>query len=314
MGLHSHILLTGATGLIGRNWLPALLVANPQRRVSIIVRHPERMTFSDDRISVFQGDMSSSRFGLSNTCWGALSRSVTEVIHCAADVRFGLPIGEARQVNVKGTATAIEFAQSCIALETLVYISTVYVFGRSPGTLPEASFLNTCGFINTYQQTKYEAEQLITEAARALPVVIFRLSSVIGNSQTGYVDQFNHFHQLLRLVPKNPLRVIPGIPDGQVDFISTDWAVAALSILHELHLVPGRTYNISAGAGHSLTVSELIETAFRRLGGNPPPRTRFHGRIRTLHVGNAALRQCFAQYSAAATLIFPSAPCDPSVV
>lgn len=57
--------------------------------------------------------------------------------------------------------------------------------------------------MNSYQQSKYEAEELLFEAMRDVPASIFRLSTIISDSN-GKVRQFNYYHQLVKLVPRNP--------------------------------------------------------------------------------------------------------------
>jgi thioester reductase-like protein len=44
------------------------------------------------------------------------------------------------------------------------------------GRIPEAPLDNHNGFVNTYQQSKYEAEQLVFEAMSEIPTVIYRLA------------------------------------------------------------------------------------------------------------------------------------------
>jgi nucleoside-diphosphate-sugar epimerase len=118
------------------------------------------------------------------------------------------------------------------------------------------------GFMNSYQQSKHEAEELVFEAMRDIPASIFRLSSIVSDS-TGTVRQFNYFHQLLRLVPRNPFPIIPGEPGATIDLIASDWAVSALSLLYESHFVPGRVYHICAGRETSMTVEEILRWTFQ---------------------------------------------------
>jgi nucleoside-diphosphate-sugar epimerase len=149
-------------------------------------------------------------------------------------------------------------------------VSTVYIAGKTPGALAEASFINETGFFNTYQESKYDAERLVVAAMTEIPAVVFRLSSIIGHSQTGAISQFNYFHQLLRFIPENPLPIIPGIPDTPVDLIASDWAIGALSSLYESRFEPGRIFNVCAGPANSLTAAEALSLAFKDTGETPP--------------------------------------------
>src|SRR5439155_4478020 len=111
---------------------------------------------------------------------------------------------------------------------------------------------------NTYQQSKYEAEELVMRAMTEVPAAIFRLSSIIGDSRSCVVRQFNYVHWLIRLFPQNVLPIAPGRPDAPVDLIASDWAIPALAYLFEVAFVPGRFYHIGAGRERSLTVREML--------------------------------------------------------
>jgi len=114
-------------------------------------------------------------------------------------------------------------------------------------------------FCNAYQQSKYEAEELVCQAMGKIPVAIFRLSSLLGDSLTGTVQQFNHVHRLIRLLPENVLPVVPGLPDAPIDLVASDWATSALAYLYESAFVPGRFYHVCAGQERSLTLREIID-------------------------------------------------------
>jgi nucleoside-diphosphate-sugar epimerase len=133
----------------------------------------------------------------------------------------------------------------------------------------EAPLQHNNGFCSSYEQSKYEAELLAVEAMCQIPASIFRLSSILGDSQTGKVDQFNHVHQLLRLFPRNVLPVAPADPTAPIDLIPTDWAVAALTHLFDEVFVPGRVYNLCGGPEASLTVAQLIDLTVAAFENHP---------------------------------------------
>jgi nucleoside-diphosphate-sugar epimerase len=274
------VLLTGATGLVGGGLLQSLLAADPERRVVALTRRREKAQSLNriPRVRALEADLNQPRLGLDEVVIPLLEASVTEIIHSAAEIRFGLPLEQARAANVGSTANLLEFARRCPRLKKFAHVSTVYVAGRSPGRIPEARASDRHGFINTYQQSKFEAEELVFEAMSELPAAIFRLSSIIGDSTTGRVRQFNHVHQLLRLLPRNLLPVAPVEPAASIDLIPGDWAVAALSYLFEKRFLPGRIYHVCAGPEGSLTVDQMIRLtveAFESNGKSPRP-----GRIR----------------------------------
>ncbi len=294
----SHVFLTGATGLIGRHLLRRLLDADPARTVSILSRRP--CAIPCDRVAVLRGDLAQPRFGLNPADWDALRRSVTGIIHCGADVRFGLPLEESRAVNVGGAATAIELARGCSRLRQFAHISTVYVAGSAAVELPEAPYDNVHGFFNTYEQSKYEAEKLV-QAEPALPAAIWRLSNVVGDSRTGHVEQYNHVHQLLRLAPHAPLPILPATPEARIDVIATDWAVAAIAILFDRRFRAGEIRNLCAGYERSLSVAEMTRVTFDGLTSRAPKLVspeRFRLFAKSAEaLGNARIRALLEQLS-----------------
>jgi len=244
---------------VGSTWLPLLLKAHPERRITILSRG---IPSKNNPVSTIHGDLTQKDLGLAPETRAALIESVTGIIHCAADIRFRLPIDQARAANTAGTKRLLALARKCKRLEKFAHISTVYVAGKHRGIVREEQLAKPPGFMNSYQQSKYEAEQLVFEAMGDIPASIFRLSSIISDS-TGKVRQFNYFHQLLRLVPRNPFPIIPGDPGAAIDLIASDWAVFALALLYESHFVPGRVYHVCSGREASMTVEEILHWTFQ---------------------------------------------------
>src|ERR1051326_5955366 len=182
----------GASGLVGRAWLPLLLKDHPDCRVLMLSRSP--IAAANDRISSIQGDLTQGNLGLSTEIHNTIIKSVTAIIHCAADIRFRLPIDQARATNTAGTRRLLALARQCKRLEKFAHISTVFVAGKHRGEVCEEQLAEPAGFLNSYQQSKHEAEQLVFQAMRDVPAAIFRLSSIISDS-TGAVRQFNYFHR-----------------------------------------------------------------------------------------------------------------------
>ncbi len=254
---------TGATGLVGGELLQHFLNSNPDRRVIILARNPAKLTLQDqnERLTVVEGDITKPRLGLRFRALRRIRKEVTEIVHCAAQTRFGIPIEEARATNTYGTSNVLSVARECKRLEKLAHLSTVYVAGRTAGRIPEAPLDNHNGFVNTYQQSKYEAEQLVLESMSEIPTVIYRLSTIIGEAKTGRVRQYNYFHQLLRLFARNVLPVVPGNLSWQIDLIPTEWSIAALAFLIERRFVAGEVLNVCAGVGNSPRMREVKATS-----------------------------------------------------
>lgn len=142
-------------------------------------------------------------------------------------------------------------------------ISTAYIMGRDTGELGERQHSNIAGFVNTYEQSKYEGEALVFASMDEIPAAIFRLSSIAGEG-TSYLQQ------ALRLIPHSPFPVVPALPNGRMDLIDEQWAVAALNTLFERHFRPGAVFHICAGKRGSIPVWRLMELAFSCMGARQP--------------------------------------------
>jgi nucleoside-diphosphate-sugar epimerase len=253
----SHLFLTGATGLVGSEFLSRVLAQG--ERVTCLARRPDILDSILGNGAILHSDLST--FDLD-------THDVTAIVHCAAETRFGLTLDEIRQTNVEGTRRVLEFARRCPRLEKFGHVSTLFACGRLEGTLAETRW-RPSDFSNSYQQSKWEAEELVFDAMRDIPAAIYRLSSIIGDSRTGAVRRFNYTHQLLRFFSRNVLPVAPGIPGAPVDLIATDWAGDIFFQLFASRFEAGKIFHVCAGPDSSLTVEEMIDFARRGFESDP---------------------------------------------
>lgn len=201
-----------------------------------------------------------------------IPESVTEIYHCAADVRFHVSLEESRATNVEGTRNVLNAARRLKNLEKLVHVSSVYAAGAQTGSLRAERWPRpAAGFVNPYQQTKWESEDLVFDAFQELPIAIVRLSSIFGDSRTGQVDQYNHTHQLLRFLPRNFIPLVPCSEGASLDLIATDWL--ATNLRQEFN--PGEIYHLCAGPGKSLGPQDLVRIASEVMTVSPARLPRF---------------------------------------
>lgn len=195
------IVITGATGLLGRNILFEYMKENRDRldalTVFILGRAREglplaerirRMVMSDgldylsadaataDRIRKFCGtgircmDASVERpgLGISPDDLAALrERPVDHFFHAAAltDLRPGAAAGEAlERVNVRGAAETLRLA-AALNLKEFCHISTAYVCGRRKGVVAPDSLETDADFRNPYEASKAQAEKIVRDYA-----------------------------------------------------------------------------------------------------------------------------------------------------
>ena len=274
------LFLTGATGLVGSEILRHL-IGSGDIRVYILIRAGNRdelrqrfytMLFDlgldpygSDAIHPVSGDICLTNLGLDPQIADQLAQEVTDVIHCASDVSFGRSIMEARKVNLSGIINLMGLVSHWRHIEQIAHISTVQVAGKRTGVIYESELFHTSGFVNSYEQSKYEAEVYLSGLMGDLPIAIYRTSGLVGDSRTGCVRQFNWLHQLLRLFSKDLLPILPGDPDLKVDLLPIDWLVETLLYMFSERFEPGMTYHMAAGEQNSLTIRELVGLSHRCL-------------------------------------------------
>lgn len=264
--LHSSILLTGATGLLGGACLTHLIQRHGANQIVALVRRGRDVSELEALgIGTVEVDLCAADLGLARDTYCAVAERAHAVIHCAADIRFNVSLEESRQVNVVGTENLLRFAARCPKLAKFAHMSTVYVAGGKPGYISEQATQPGC-FFNPYQQTKFEAERAVLRAMPTIPATIYRFSTMVYDCGAARVSQFNYFHQLLRLAAVNPLQAIPALPNAKIDLIASDWAARVFDFLFAERWEPGRIVHICAGPQNSLTVGELFEMTFDVLG------------------------------------------------
>ena len=286
------VFLTGATGLVGSEVLRRYAGVD-NRRVFAMIRADsaealgrrchdlldslEIASPEAGNITPVRGDVTAPDLGLEPHIATVLAREVTDVIHCATDINFGRSLEEARAVNLLGVVNLTDQVRRWTRIQRVAHVSTAHVAGRRTGVIYEGELVHSAGFVNAYEQSKYEAEVYLRGLMSDLPIAIYRSSSLVGDSRTGRVRQFNFLHQTLRLFDTNPstgsgrglLPALPGDPDGPVDLIPVNWLADALVYLVDESFVAGQTYHLVAGHEHSPTLGELVDFAVECLEQSP---------------------------------------------
>jgi nucleoside-diphosphate-sugar epimerase len=262
-------LVTGASGLAGSGMVGELLATETDSRFFQLCRtEPVHVCHRTPWIPF---DLSTCA-SLRDLDTLREAQEQTEVIvHAAADIRFSTPLDESRRINRDGTARLLDWAAGCPKLKLFLHVSTVHVLGGGSGTLKEEPLSQRpASFPTPYQQSKFEAEELVYSAMRSLPCAVVRLSTIAGHSETGSCTQSNYLHALLRLIPTYRLPFIPANPNATVDLIASDWTAKSLAFLAR-QARPGETYHLCAGPERTLPFSLAAERAFQAMG-RPVPR------------------------------------------
>jgi nucleoside-diphosphate-sugar epimerase len=251
------VLLTGATGAIGRPLLRALVAGGVERVYALT--HVERLDGGHPCVVTVRGDISAGAdLGLDATAADEIRSTIAGVIHGAADTRFGAPLDEARRVNRHGTLNVLAFASRCRRVARVVALSTTHVAGRRTGDVFEHELEHDAGFVNAYEASKYETECDLRARAGDLPISVCRLSTVIGDSRSGEIPRRGAIHQAVLFMYASLAPMMPGREDSPVDMVSLDYAVQAIAWLATGGFEAGRTWHLCAGAD-TIAAGELLD-------------------------------------------------------
>lgn len=226
-----RVVLTGATGFLGRQILARLLkLPSIQTVYCIAVRKDVDSLpsiFQDSKIKVFPGDLASPNFDLASSKTFVIFSNADLIIHNGADVSFMKTYSSLKPSNVTSTKYLAQIATSrriplhfissasVAQLTGLDAVGEISVSKWAPG--PDAS---------GYTAAKWVAERHLEKMNEkfGLPVVIHRPSSITGEGG-GKLDLMSNmfkYVELLEAVPQGAAW------KGYFDFISVHSVAAAI--------------------------------------------------------------------------------------
>ena len=168
------ILVTGATGFLGRHLIPQLCAAG--HAVRALVRPNSDTGFLQELgVSLAYTENISDTAAALAACQGCAT-----VIHAAGQFRFWGDALSFWETNVAGTNALLQ-AATAVSVQRFIHISTIVVIGKTAerGVLDETTL---CHPQEPYQRTKYEGEQLALRyhRERGLPVIVLRPGAFYG--------------------------------------------------------------------------------------------------------------------------------------
>lgn len=250
-----RILLTGATGFIGRA-LTLRLAGIPDNNLLAVSRRP--LSSLPRTVSNVLVD------GLaSGTDWKQPLRDVQVVIHAAARVhvvndRASDPLAEYREVNVQGTLNLARQAADA-GVERFIFISSIKVNGESTAPAKPFTAFDAPKPIDPYGITKHEAEQGLRRlaAGTGMEVVIIRPVIVYGPGVKA------NFRSLMAWLDKG----VP-LPLGSVrnkrSLVALDNLVDLIVNCMNHPAAANRTFLVSDG--EDLSTTELLHRMGKALG------------------------------------------------
>lgn len=271
------ILLTGATGFLGGELLPRLLAARPEATIYCLIRgragielEARRRAVLDwgrvpaedaRRVLAVAGDVEHPGLGLGQLR-AELAGAVDEIYHTAASTRFDLDLDEARRVNRDGLWHLVSFAREARVrggLRRFHHVSTAYSVGSGADERGRPLFRNT------YEQSKWEAEQLLDEVRGEIDVTCYRPSIIVGDSRDGRTPHFRVLYDPIKWVYFGGLEVMPCRPETRLDVVPVDYVSDAIVEIGGRHDSAGRTYRVTGGQRCAIAIDALAELVMRHL-------------------------------------------------
>lgn len=301
------VLLTGATGLLGKVVLEELLRIHEAAHVLLIIRGNAHERFQRlaslpcfdglpadwrRRVRVLSGDLTQPGCGLDDAERLAVVNSVTHVIHCAASVEFTLPVLEAAHANVTTSLEVLALARECRKLRAMVSVSTAYVSPHREGPVEESMVALSggaeamyraileglgdglpaiSGHPNTYTLTKCIGEHLLRERRGGLPLTLLRPSIIAACRRypfPGWIDRPTALAGFVALYATGQLLSLRADPNTLLDVVPCDEVVSR--ILHCTFEPPGEGFAIRhavAGSTNSVRISDCAAAAEQYFGG-----------------------------------------------
>ncbi len=260
-------LITGATSLLGAEFVHAVLTFNNSTRCALLIRakkqtiaeirandllhylfgRGEQFQLMRRRVDVYCGDVTKKHFGLSDFDWSRLLDTTRYIFHAAANSNLAASEDTLKRVNVLGTVSVLNFALQCKNLTRLMHVSSAYVSGTKTGQLSPDELDMKQPVSDNFQLSKRIAEKLVRKYLNKLPIVIVRPSTLVGHSQLGRTSTYKAFYYPTRMLFVGHRIFFPASRDGKVEAIPADWAAnMTLKILYRRG-INGRCLHLTMG-------------------------------------------------------------------
>ena len=224
---YDTVVLTGATGYIGINFLHHILTETEMKVVCLVRADSDQHArsrlaevysqyfgpqaiLSEIYVTCCAADISQKNFSLSDAVYADLLENANAIYHFAADTRLFNKSENSYVSNVVSTDHVIDFCE-CGRDIDLHYASTLAISGvvkaKQYVVFSERSFDVGQSFQNSYEETKYESEKRVRNYHdRGGKVKIYRYGNVSANSvcsqfQSNSAD--NRFIQIVKGIVKN---------------------------------------------------------------------------------------------------------------
>ncbi|MCA9266142.1 MAG: SDR family oxidoreductase [Planctomycetales bacterium] len=277
-----YLLLTGATGLLGRYLVRDLIQRG--HRLAIVIRGQKKAT-AHQRMEEFmqkwesdlgmplprpvclEADITQPNLALSPADLEWVRNRCDKILHCAASLTFEQQGEEPQRTNIEGTRQVLGLCRE-VGIDEMHYISTAYVCGHRDTPVMEDDLDVGQKFRNVYEESKYQAEVLVREHGFK-DLTVYRPVVITGDSVTGYTSTYHGTYLYMKLArllaqnfepDENGNRHIPirwGLTgDERRNITPVDWNSEIICNLYENDDAHGRTFHMAPRI--PLTMREAI--------------------------------------------------------
>lgn len=223
------IVLTGATGFIGKHLLRQLVQDVRVAEVHCIAIRPDkdgkprRLPLQHEKITEYTGDLSDINLGLTDADFASLVERADAIVHNGADVSLLKTYASLRRTNVLSTRRLCEMAiPRRVPVHYVSTASVAKVTSHNAETpLPEVPAVpasaELLSDVDGYAATKWASETLLEKIAAdaGLPAYVHRLAHVMGDdaSELDVVGMLTKYSLVLRAVPRIEEELVTGVWD-----------------------------------------------------------------------------------------------------
>jgi NAD+-dependent farnesol dehydrogenase len=252
------ILLTGATGFLGKNLLKRLL--DDGASVRALARNPQALGVSHERLEVARGDLTDDK------AVAAALKGVQRVYHVAAAVKEWVRDWSVFQrVNVDGWESLIKSAMS-EGVERIVYTSSFMALGHSDARVvaDETLVHEPEHYHNPYERTKHLGSRISEKyIEQGTPIVTVMPGVIFGPGE------LTDGNIVVKMIIEMAGGKFPGIPgDGK-----KQWTYSFVEDVvsgHLLAMEKGRIGEKYFLGGDNVDLNRFVESAAKELGIRVP--------------------------------------------
>jgi len=249
------LLITGFPGFHARKLALHLLAAEPSATLVLLCRASDRERSAEclgrlepserARVRELIADPAALDFGLSGAEYLALAHSVQRVYHFAS-VLEAKRRTEAASHNIASAREILEFAQAAPQLRGLVLLSSVTVCGTRTGVILEEELSAGQTFRRRLDESLATVEAMFARCGQ-VPQIVLRPSQIVGDSQSGEIDNPGFPYPWLAFVERGPSELVvpvPHRPEAPVQIVPIDFVVRAAHFLGARPDAYGKRYHL----------------------------------------------------------------------